>query len=155
VISDCISLITAFLLYVSILTAFYRERSARHLFAFVKSFLWFSVFITITVFLEVLKNGYGIWPNPLGFISNGVFLLGFVYFFLGIRNSATYLKSYHEEMEKLAETQEVMKRHDNEIKEAQKRQNTKVCPNCGETVNKIAKVCRYCGYRFKGKKKPT
>jgi predicted amidophosphoribosyltransferase len=34
-------------------------------------------------------------------------------------------------------------------------QNTKVCPNCGETVNKIAKACHFCGYRFKRKKKTT
>jgi len=42
-----------------------------------------------------------------------------------------------------------------EIEEEIEIQNTKTCPDCGETVNKIAKVCRYCGHRFKGKKKPT
>jgi Uncharacterised protein family UPF0547 len=25
---------------------------------------------------------------------------------------------------------------------------TKICPDCAETVNAEAKVCRFCGYRF-------
>ena len=136
-INNCIALIAAILLYISILSSLSSKKTAWVFNAFLRGFFLSLFFLVLSVTLEILKVGFNLKPEFFGPLSNISFLLGVVFFILGMKSTANYIATF-ERLEKEIE-----------------RQNTKVCPNCGETVNKIAKVCHYCGYRFKGKKKTT
>lgn len=64
-------------------------------------------------------------------INNIIFYIALIYFVFNMRNAimAVYLS------------------------ERDLRSREKECPNCGETVKGTAKVCHFCGYKFKTKKK--
>jgi len=158
-----IALITAILIYISILSMLSGEKKVRHFGTFIKGFAFSLSFLILTIVLNVLKNNYafiikfpsfsffGLLTIPNFTIpDNIIFLLGVSFFALGMLTTTYYILGYHKQYEKEKERFEIVKRTIEEIK----KQKTKICPTCGETVNKIAKVCRYCGYRFKGKKKP-
>jgi len=122
-INNCIVLIAAILLYISIyLSSLSSKKTVWFFNAFLRGF-FISLFpLALSVTSEIFKIGFNFKPE---------------FFILGMKSTANYITTF-ERLEKEIE-----------------RQNTKVCPNCGETVNKIAKVCHYCGYKFKSKKKNT
>ncbi|MBN2094247.1 MAG: zinc ribbon domain-containing protein [Candidatus Zambryskibacteria bacterium] len=64
--------------------------------------------------------------NVFNVINNIIFYVALIYFVFNTRNAimAVYLS------------------------ERELRSREKECPNCGETVKGIAKVCHYCGYKF-------
>jgi len=139
-----ISLITAILIYISILSALSSNRISENLSFLMGSFIFPLVCFILTIISEVLRTGYDLLPKALGYTSNGIFLFGVATFLLGLKDSSNYFRDSQYNRERL-----------DEAEEASNKENTKKCPNCGETVNKIAKVCHYCGYRFKGNKKTT
>lgn len=71
--------------------------------------------------------------NIFNTINNWTFYIALIYFIFNMRNAI--MAVYYSER-KLYE-------------------NEKQCPNCGETVNAIAKICHYCKYRFRDKNRPT
>jgi len=137
VINNCIALIAAILLYISILSSLSSKKTAWVFNAFIRGFFISLFLLALSVISEVFKVGFSFKPNFFGPLSNISFLLGVIFFLLGMKSTANYIATF-ERLEKEIEIQ-----------------NTKTCSDCGETVNKIAKVCRYCGHRFKGKKKTT
>lgn len=139
-----ISLITAILIYISILSALSSNRISENLSFLMGSFILPLVCFILTIILEVLKTGYGLLPKILGYTSNGIFLVGVATFLLGLKDSSNYFRDSQYDRERLEEAEEEFNK-----------EKTKACPNCGETVNEIVKVCHYCGHQFKGKKKTT
>jgi hypothetical protein len=137
VINNCIALIAAILLYISILSSLSSKKTAWVFNAFIRGFFISLFFLVLSVTSEIFTTGFNFIPKILGPFSNISFLLGVVFFILGMKSTANYITTF-ERLEKEIELQ-----------------NTKVCPNCGETVNKIAKACHFCGHRFKSKKKTT
>lgn len=122
--SPHVTLLSLYLFYISIITGLWRDS------LLFKGLLKFFVYPSIVVFVSFLL-GVIFVNTELSWTRNAShWILGIAILFslISIRNSATFLNSYEEETKK-------------------------ECPNCGETVNNIAKVCHYCGYKFKTKKK--
>lgn len=67
--------------------------------------------------------------NIFNTIHNWIFYIALVYFIFNMRNAI--MAVYYSERELY--------------------EREKQCPNCGETVNKIAKICHYCKYHFRDK----
>lgn len=136
-INNCIALIAAILLYISILSSLSSKKTAWVFNAFIRGFFLSLFFLVLSVTSEIFRSGFNFMPKFLSPFSNITFLLGVVFFMLGMKSTANYITTFG--------------RLDKEIE----LQNTKVCHNCGETVNKIAKVCHYCGYEFPEENTPT
>jgi len=157
VIDSSTTLITAILLFVSILSAFTPKNKVETFKRFVGFFVFPLILFALTLILEVLISSAPKinWIKNIvekipwvSLSSNFCFIFGvFFLILLGVLNTSFYLNNLSDDYKK----QEEIKT----IREEIKKGNTKVCPNCGETVNKIAKVCHYCGHRFKSKKKTT
>lgn len=124
--SPHITLLSLYLFYISIITGLWRDSLLFK--GLLKFFVYPSFVIFLSFILGVIFVNTGIpWTRNASYWVLGVAIL---FSLLSIRNSAFFLSSYEEETKK-------------------------ECPNCGEIVNKIAKVCHHCGYRFKGRKKTT
>jgi len=124
-----LGLITAFLALTSgfISKEVIKAIALRQLFDIFRPTLIVLLLSALSLLIYTISN-----QNVFNVINNITFYIALIYFVFNTRNAimAVYLS------------------------ERDLRSREKECPNCGETVKGIAKVCRYCGYRFKGKKKP-